>query len=100
MENPNLENLFAIELIGENMCKYLDCKSMLNVKEVSTTLYEAMEKQKMSFMRILQHRFTVRTGKDEFPESWREIVYKLTNENLEKLGLTLDPNIRITRYPI
>ena len=91
MENPNLENLFAIELIGENMCKYLDCKSILNVKEVSTTLYEAMEKQKMSFMRILQHRFTVQTGKDEFPESWKEIVYKLTKENLMKLGLTLDP---------
>ena len=91
MENPNLENLFAIEVIGENMCKYLDCKSMLNVKKVSTTLYEAMDKQKMAWIRTLQNRFTIRTGKDELPESWKEIVYKLTTENLEKLGLALDP---------
>ena len=91
MENLNFENLFTIELIGENLCKYLDCKSILNVKEVSPTLNEAMENQKMSFMRILQHRFTVRTGRNELPESWKEIVYKLTTENLKKLGLDLDP---------
>ena len=98
MDNSNFENLFTIELIGENLCKYLDCKSILNVKEVSPALYEAMENQKMSFMRILQHRFTVRTGRNELPESWKEIVYKLTKENLKKLGLTLDPNTRITDY--
>ena len=73
---------------------------MLNVKEVTPSLCEAMEKQKISFMRILQHRFTVRSGKDELLESWKEIVYKLTTENLEKLGLTLDPNTRITDHPI
>ena len=100
MDNPNLENLFAIGIIGENLCKYLDCKSMLNVKEVSLSLYEAMEKQKMSFMRILQHRFTVRTGKDELLESWKEIVYKLTTENLEKLGLSLDPIHIMNRHNI
>ena len=71
---------------------------MLNVKEVSPSLYEAMENQKILFMRILQHRFTVRTGRNELPESWKEIVYKLTKENLKKLGLTLDPNTRITDY--
>ena len=95
MENPNFENLFAIELIGENMCKYLDCKSILNVKKVSTTLYEAMEKQRVAWIRKVQTRFTIRTGKDELPESWKEIVYKLTTENLEKLGLGLALNHRI-----
>ena len=91
MANPNLENVFAIEEIGENMCKYLDCKSILNVKKVSTTLYEAMEKQRVAWIRTVQTRFTIRTGKDELPESWKEIVYKLTTENLKKLGLALDP---------
>ena len=91
MANPNLENVFAIEEIGENMCKHLDCKSILNVKKVSTTLYEAMEKQRVAWIRTVQTRFTIRTGKDELPESWKEIVYKLTTENLKKLGLALDP---------
>ena len=93
--NPNLENLFAIEVIGENMCKYLDCKSILNVKKASKTLYEAMEKQRVAWIRTVQTRFTIRTGKEELPESWKEIVYKLTTENLEKLGLGLALNHRI-----
>ena len=87
----NLENVFDIEVIGENMCKYLDCKSILNVKKVSTTLYRAMEKQRVAWIRTVQNRFTIRTGRDELPESWEEIVYKLTSENLERLGLALDP---------
>ena len=91
MAKPNFENVFAIEEIGENMCKYLDCKSILNVKKVSTTLYEAMDKQRVAWIRTVQNRFTIRTGKDELLESWKEIVYKLTTENLEKLGLALDP---------
>ena len=89
--NPNLENVFANEVIGENMCKYLDCKSILNVKKVSTTLYRAMEKQRVAWIRTVQNRFTIRTGKGELPESWKEKVYKLTTENLKKLGLDLDP---------
>ena len=95
-----MENIFAIELIGENLCKYLDCKSMLNVKEVSTTLYEAIEKQKLAWIRTVQNRFTVRTGKVELPESWKQVVYKLPTESLKKVGLTLDPNTRITYYGV
>ena len=95
-----MENLFTIEVIGENLCKYLDCKSMLNVKEVSTTLYLAMEKQKLAWIRTVQNRFTVRTGKDELPESWKQVVYKLPTESLKKVGLTLDPNTRITYYGV
>ena len=96
----NLENVFDIEVIGENMCKYLDCKSILNVKKVSTTLYEAMEKQRVAWIRIVQNRFTIRTGKDELPESWKEIVYKLTTENLKKLGLALDPIHELRHTPL
>ena len=99
MKNLNLGNLFAIEVIGENLCKYLDCKSMMNVKEVSTTLYESMEKQKVAWIRTVQNRFTVRTGKVELPESWKQ-VYKLPSENLKKVGLALDPNNRITDWRI
>ena len=91
MANPNLENLFAIEEIGENMCKHLDCKAILNVKKVSTTLYQAMEKQRVAWIRTVQNQFTIQTGKKELQESWKEIVYKLTTENLKKLGLALDP---------
>ena len=94
-----MEYLFAIEVIGKNLCKYLDCKSMLNVKEVSTTLYESMEKQKVAWIRTVQNRFTVRTGKVELPESWKQ-VYKLPSENLKKVGLALDPNNRITDWRI
>ena len=99
----NLENVFDIEVIGENMCKYLDCTSILNVKKVSTTLYRAMEKQRVAWIRTVQNRFTIRTGKGELPESWNSIVYKLTTENLKKLGLDLDPihdsvNIGMTRF--
>ena len=90
MANPNLENLFAIEEIGENMCKHLDCKAILNVKKVSTTLYQAMEKQRVAWIRTVQNQFTIQTGKKELQESWKEIVYKLTTENLKKLGLDLD----------
>ena len=95
-----MENLFTIEVIGENLCKYLDCKSMLNVKEVSTTLYEAIEKQKLAWIRTVQNRFTIRTGKVDLPESWKQVVYKLPSENLKKVGLALDPNTRITSYGI
>ena len=95
-----MENLFAIEVIGENLCKYLDCKSMLNVKEVSTTLYRAIDKQRLAWIRIVQNRFTVRTGKVELPESWKLVVYKLPTEKLKKVGLTLAPNTRITYYGI
>ena len=95
-----MENLFAIEVIGENLCKYLDCKSMLNVKEVSTNLYQAIEKQKLAWIRTVQNRFTVRTGKVELPESWKQVVYKLPTESLKKVGLTLDPNTRITYYGV
>ena len=98
MKNQNLENLIAIEVIGENLCKYLDCKSILNVKEVSTTLYEAMEKQKVAWIRTVQNRFTVRTGKVELPESWKQVVYKLPTEILKKVGLALDPNTRLTGF--
>ena len=99
----NLENVFDFEVIGENMCKYLDCTSILNVKKVSTTLYRAMEKQRVAWIRTVQNRFTIRTGKGELPESWNSIVYKLTTENLKKLGLDLDPihdsvNIGMTRF--
>ena len=95
-----MENLFAIEVIGENLCKYLGCKSILNVKEVSTALYQAMEKQKLAWIRTVQNRFTVRTGKVELPESWKQVVYKLPTEKLKKLGLTLDQNTRITYFGI